>query len=98
MPQSLAKLVVAHTGTNVQTGYSCSFRGSALSGNRLVNMPSDFQFLRGILVDAYRQICVRTPLRWQDVVFIAGVWSILLMLFYVSYRLLKFAFRRERSA
>ena len=40
---------------------------------------------------------VRTPLRWQDVVFIAAVWSVLLVLFYVSYRLLKFAFRHERS-
>jgi hypothetical protein len=40
---------------------------------------------------------VRTPLRWQDIVFIVAVWSVLLVLFYVSYRLLKFAFRRERS-
>jgi hypothetical protein len=40
---------------------------------------------------------VRTPLRWQDMVFIAAVWSVLLVLFYVSYRLLKFAFRHERS-
>jgi hypothetical protein len=39
---------------------------------------------------------VRTPLRWQDVAFIAAVWSVLLVLFYVSYRLLRFAFRRER--
>ncbi len=37
---------------------------------------------------------VRTALRWQDIAFIAGVWSVLLVLFYVSYRLLKFAFRR----
>ncbi len=41
---------------------------------------------------------VRTALRWQDIVFMAVVWSVLLMLFYVSYRLLKFAFRRPRSA
>lgn len=41
---------------------------------------------------------VRTPLRWQDIAFIAAVWFVLLMLFYVSYRLLKFAFHRERSA
>jgi len=40
---------------------------------------------------------VRTPLRWQDIVFMAAVWSVLLALFYVSYRLLKFAFHRERS-
>jgi hypothetical protein len=41
---------------------------------------------------------VRTPLRWQDVVFITAVWCVLLIQFYVSYRLLKFAFRRDRSA
>lgn len=40
---------------------------------------------------------VRTPLRWQDVVLVAAVWSVLLVLFYVSYRLLKFAFHREPS-
>ena len=39
---------------------------------------------------------VRTPLRWQDAVFMAAVWAVLLVLFYVSYRLLKFAFHREQ--
>jgi hypothetical protein len=41
---------------------------------------------------------VLTPLRWQDVVFIAAVWSVLLVLFYVCFRLLWFAFHRDRSA
>jgi hypothetical protein len=38
---------------------------------------------------------VRTPLRWQDVVFLAVFWPIAVALFYFSYRLLRFAFRRE---
>jgi hypothetical protein len=41
---------------------------------------------------------VRTPLRWQDVVFIATVWAISIIVFYGSYRLLKFAFLRKHSA
>src|SRR6266481_4707496 len=40
---------------------------------------------------------VRTPLHWQEIVVMAAVWSVLLALFYVFYRLLKFAFHRERS-
>ena len=39
---------------------------------------------------------VRTALRWQDIVFLAVIWPILFTLFYVSYRLLKYAFRRNR--
>jgi hypothetical protein len=39
---------------------------------------------------------VRTALRWQDIVFLVVIWPILLTLFYVSYRLLKYAFRRKR--
>jgi hypothetical protein len=41
---------------------------------------------------------VRTALRLQDVVFLVVIWPILLALFYVSYRLLKYAFRRNRVA
>jgi hypothetical protein len=40
---------------------------------------------------------VRTPLRWQDILIMVAVWSVLLVLFYVSYRLLKVALHRERS-
>ena len=39
---------------------------------------------------------VRTALRWQDIVFLVVIWPILLALFCVSYRLLKYAFRRKR--
>ena len=37
---------------------------------------------------------VRAALRWQDIFFLVAIWSILLTLFYVSYRFLKYAFRR----
>jgi len=36
---------------------------------------------------------VRTALRWQDIAFLALIWPVLLGLFYVSYRLFKYAFR-----
>jgi len=36
---------------------------------------------------------VRTALRWQDILFLVIGWPILLTLFYVSYRLLKYACR-----
>jgi hypothetical protein len=39
---------------------------------------------------------LRTALRWQDIVFLIVIWPILLTLFYVSYRLLKYAFRRSK--
>jgi hypothetical protein len=38
---------------------------------------------------------VRTPLRSEDVAFLAAFWLIAVALFYISYRLLRFAFRRE---
>ena len=39
---------------------------------------------------------VRTPLRWQDIVFLVVFWSIAPALFYISYRLLKYAFSPPR--
>lgn len=44
------------------------------------------------------KVGVRTPLRWQDVFFEVAAWSILLMLFYVCYCLVKYALRTERHA
>jgi hypothetical protein len=41
---------------------------------------------------------VRTPLRWEDMVFLAVFWPLAGALFYVSYRLLKYALRPERPA
>ena len=38
---------------------------------------------------------VLTPLRWQDIVFLAVFWPVALALLCVSYRLLRFAFRPE---
>jgi NADH:ubiquinone oxidoreductase subunit 5 (subunit L)/multisubunit Na+/H+ antiporter MnhA subunit len=39
-----------------------------------------------------------TPLRWQDIVFLVAFWVIAAALFYLSYRLLRYAFRRESPA
>ena len=41
---------------------------------------------------------VLTPLRWQDVAFLVVFWPVASGLFYMSYRLLKYAFRRQSSA
>jgi hypothetical protein len=41
---------------------------------------------------------VRSPLRWQDIMFLAVFWPTAIALIYVSYRLLKYAFQREHSA
>jgi hypothetical protein len=38
---------------------------------------------------------VLTPLRWQDIVFLIVFWVVAIGLFYLSYRLLKYAVRRE---
>jgi len=40
---------------------------------------------------------ILTPLRWQDVLFLVSFYLLMIVLFYVSYRLLKHAFRREPS-
>lgn len=34
-------------------------------------------------------------LRWQDIAWVVFFWPIAILLFYISYRLLKYAFRRE---
>lgn len=41
---------------------------------------------------------VLTPLRWQDIVFLVVFWLVAIGLFYLSYRLLKYALRRELPA
>jgi hypothetical protein len=41
---------------------------------------------------------VRTPLRWQDIMFLAVFWPTAVALICVSYRLLKYAFRRQHPA
>jgi hypothetical protein len=40
---------------------------------------------------------VITPLRWRDRVFIVVFWSVVMALFYLSYRLLHYALRRTTS-
>lgn len=38
---------------------------------------------------------VLSPLRWQDIVFLLVFWTVAMGLFYLSYRLLRYAFRRD---
>jgi hypothetical protein len=40
---------------------------------------------------------VLTQLRWQDFVFLASFCLAMIVLFYLSYRLLKYSFKREPS-
>ena len=41
---------------------------------------------------------VLTPLRWQDIVFLVVFWVVAIALFYVSSKLLRYAFRRQSTA
>ena len=40
---------------------------------------------------------VLTPLRWQDCVFLVMFWIVAIVVFYLSYRLLKFAIRTRAT-
>ena len=77
---------------------------------RLISALIGGLLLLGTLVEAYFQSFgfyqehylwpkekygVLTPLRWQDVVFLIVFWPIAIGLVYLSYRLLRYAFRRE---
>ena len=53
-----------------------------------------FGFYAGHWTIPIEKYGVRAALRWQDIVFLVAIWPILLTLFYVSYRFLKYAFRR----
>jgi hypothetical protein len=79
---------------------------------RLMSATVGSLLLVGTLVEAYFQSFgfyeehyvwptekygVLTPLRWQDVAFLVVFWPVALTLFYLSYRLFKYAFRRESS-
>jgi len=41
---------------------------------------------------------VLTPLRWQDILFLVVFWFVAIGLLYLSYRLLRYAFRSNRTA
>jgi hypothetical protein len=77
---------------------------------RLISALVGSLLLLGTLVEAYFQSFgfyqehfiwpkekygVLTPLRWQDIVFLVVFWFVAIGLFYVSYRHLKYALRRE---
>jgi hypothetical protein len=77
---------------------------------RLISAMVGILLLVGTLVEAYFQSFgfykehyvwpmekygVLTPLRWQDRIFSVGFWLVAIGLLYLSYRLLRYAFRRS---
>jgi hypothetical protein len=78
--------------------------------NRLLSALVGSLLLVGTLVEAYFQSFgfykehyvwpkekygVLTPVRWQDIVFLVVFWPVAIGLCYLSYRLLRYALRRE---
>jgi hypothetical protein len=76
---------------------------SALVGGVLLLgtlVEADFQsfgFYQEHYVWPVQKYGVPTPLRWQDMAFLVLFWLIAIALFYASYRLLKYAVRRDLS-
>jgi hypothetical protein len=80
---------------------------------RLISALTGSLLLLGTLVEGYFQsfgfyqehyvwprekyVGVLTPLRWQDIVFLVVFWVVAVGLFYLSFRLLKYALRRESA-
>lgn len=76
--------------------YASAFAGS------LVLLCTVFETIRGswgLYLEFYRipkeKYGVLSPLRWQDGVFIIGFYGLALVLGYLSYRLLSYAFRQR---
>jgi len=56
-----------------------------------------FGFYLGHYVIPELKYGVPTPLRWQDIAWLALFWPVAIVLSYVSYRLLKYAFQHDRD-
>lgn len=69
--------------------------GLLLLGTLVEGYFQSFGFYQEHYVWAKEKYGVLTPLRWQDIVFLVVFWLIAIALFYLSYRLLRYAFRRE---
>jgi hypothetical protein len=65
-----------------------------LTGTSLEAYFQSVGFYREHYVWPIEKYASATPLRWQDGVFLAIFWSLAIGLFYSSYRLLRYAFRR----
>lgn len=66
-----------------------------LLGTLIEGYFQSFGFYQEHYVWPVRKYGVPTPLRWQDIVFLITFWIVAIGLFYLSYRLLKYASRRE---
>jgi len=72
--------------------------GALILGTTLVEAYfQSFGFYKEHHVWPMEKFGVLTPLRWQDKAFLAGFWTLAIVLVYVSYRLLRRAFRRESA-
>jgi hypothetical protein len=78
---------------------SSAFAGGALLLVTLIEAYfQSFGFYEEHYIWPMQKYGVPTALRWQDIVFVVVFWLIAIALLYASYRLLKYAFRREHSA
>jgi hypothetical protein len=71
--------------------------GVLLLGTLVEAYFQSFGFYQEHYVWPMQKYGVPTPLRWQDMVFLVVFWLIAIALLHASYRLLKYAFRREFS-
>jgi hypothetical protein len=71
--------------------------GLLLAGTFVEACLENFGFYQEHYLWPMQKYGVLTPLRWQDMVFIATFWLVIIGLFYFSYRLLRYAWRGRRS-
>lgn len=71
--------------------------GLLLLGTLIEGYFQSFGFYKEHYVWPKEKYGVLTPLRWQDIVFLIVFWVVAVGLFYLSYRLLKYAVRREHA-
>jgi hypothetical protein len=72
--------------------------GVLLLGTAVETWRQIFWFYREHYVWPMEKYGVLTPLRWQDIAFLAAFLVLAIVLVYASYRLIKFATRTDRSA
>jgi|HubBroStandDraft_4_1064222.scaffolds.fasta_scaffold1829793_1 hypothetical protein len=72
--------------------------GVLLLGTAAETWRQIFWFFREHYVWPMEKYGVLTPLRWQDIVFLAAFLMLAIALVYASYRLIKYATRTDRTA
>jgi hypothetical protein len=66
-----------------------------LSGTLVESYFQSFGFYQEHYLWPKEKYGVVIPLRWQDILFLVVFWPVAIALFYLSYRLLKYAFHRQ---